>query len=107
MRQRSMALDPGRSCGISFCRNQNRSSSQSPYFPFLYAWNDFFNPLIYLQSQDNWTISLGLQMFNAIYRNNDAFLLAASVVTLIPIVILFFVAQRYFIQGVVVSGIKG
>jgi multiple sugar transport system permease protein len=76
-------------------------------FSILYAWNDFFNPLIYLQSQKNWTISLGLQMFNAIYRNNDAFLLAASVVTLIPIVILFFVAQRYFIQGVVVSGIKG
>jgi multiple sugar transport system permease protein len=76
-------------------------------FSILYAWNDFFNPLIYLQSQDNWTISLGLQMFNAIYRNNDAFLLAASVVTLIPIIILYFVAQRYFIQGVVVSGIKG
>jgi len=73
----------------------------------LYAWNDFFNPLIYLQSESNWTISLGLQMFNAIYRNNDAFLLAASVVTLIPVIILFFVAQRYFIQGVVVSGIKG
>jgi multiple sugar transport system permease protein len=76
-------------------------------FSILYAWNDFFNPLIYLQSQNNWTISLGLQMFNAIYRNNDAFLLAASVVTLLPIIILFFVAQRYFIQGVVVSGIKG
>lgn len=76
-------------------------------FSVLYAWNDFFNPLIYLQSESNWTISLGLQMFNAIYRNNDAFLLAASVVTLIPVIILFFVAQRYFIQGVVVSGIKG
>lgn len=76
-------------------------------FSILYAWNDFFNPLIYLQSEKNWTISLGLQMFNAIYRNNDVYLLAASVVTLIPIVILYFVAQRYFIQGVVVSGIKG
>lgn len=76
-------------------------------FSILYAWNDFFNPLIYLQSEKNWTISLGLQMFNAIYRNNDALLMAASVVMLIPVVILFFVAQRYFIQGVVVSGIKG
>ncbi len=76
-------------------------------FSILYAWNDFFNPLIYLQSEKNWTISLGLQMFNAIYRNNDAYLLAASVVTLIPIVILYFIAQRYFIQGVVVSGVKG
>ena len=76
-------------------------------FSVLYAWNDFFNPLIYLQSEKNWTISLGLQMFNAIYRNNDIYLMAASVVTLIPIIVLFFVAQRYFIQGVVVSGIKG
>ncbi len=76
-------------------------------FSILYAWNDFFYPLIYLQSEKNWTISLGLQMFNAIYRNNDALLLAASVVTLIPVVILFFVAQKYFIQGTVVSGIKG
>lgn len=76
-------------------------------FSILYAWNDFFNPLIYLQSEKNWTISLGLQMFNAIYRNNDALLMAASVVMLIPVVLLFFVAQRYFIQGVVVSGIKG
>jgi multiple sugar transport system permease protein len=76
-------------------------------FSILYAWNDFFGPLIYLQSEKNWTISLGLQMFNAIYRNNDAFLLAASVVTLVPVIILYFVAQRYFIQGVVVSGIKG
>lgn len=76
-------------------------------FSILYAWNDFFGPLIYLQSEKNWTISLGLQMFNAIYRNNDALLLAASVVTLVPVVILFFVAQKYFIQGTVVSGIKG
>jgi len=76
-------------------------------FSILYAWNDFFAPLIYLQSEKNWTISLGLQMFNAIYRNNDAFLLAASVVTLLPVIILYFVAQRYFIQGVVVSGVKG
>ncbi len=76
-------------------------------FSILYAWNDFFGPLIYLQSEKNWTISLGLQMFNAIYRNNDAYLLAASVVTLIPVIILYFIAQRYFIQGVVVSGIKG
>ncbi len=76
-------------------------------FSILYAWNDFFGPLIYLQSEKNWTISLGLQMFNAIYRNNDALLMAASVMTLVPVVILFFIAQRYFIQGVVVSGIKG
>lgn len=76
-------------------------------FSILYAWNDFFAPLIYLQSEKNWTITLGLQMFNAIYRNNDALLMAASVVTLIPVIVLFFIAQRYFIQGVVVTGVKG
>jgi multiple sugar transport system permease protein len=76
-------------------------------FSVLYAWNDFYAPLIYLQSESNWTIALGLQSFNAIYTKQGHLLMAASALMLIPPVLLFFFAQRLFIQGVVVSGIKG
>ncbi len=76
-------------------------------FSVLYAWNDFYAPLIYLQSESNWTIALGLQSFNAIYTKQSHLLMAASALMLIPPVLLFFFAQRLFIQGVVVSGIKG
>jgi len=76
-------------------------------FSILYAWNDFYAPLIYLQSQDHWTIALGLQSFNAVYSKQGHLLMAASTLMLIPPVLLFFFAQKLFIQGVVVSGIKG
>jgi multiple sugar transport system permease protein len=76
-------------------------------FSMLYAWNDFYAPLIYLQSQDHWTVALGLQAFNALYSNQGNLLMAATLLMIIPPVVIFFVAQRLFIQGVVVSGIKG
>ncbi|MCK5793372.1 MAG: carbohydrate ABC transporter permease [Anaerolineales bacterium] len=76
-------------------------------FHFLYHWNDFFEPLIYLHSQENWTMAIGLQTFSALYSVNTHLIMAASVIMVIPPVILFFLAQRVFMQGVVVSGIKG
>jgi multiple sugar transport system permease protein len=76
-------------------------------FHSLWVWNDFFYPLIYLQSDSKWTVSLGLQQFNAVYSRNLPGLMAASTVTLIPTVLIFFFAQSLFIQGVVISGIKG
>jgi len=76
-------------------------------FHFLYAWNDFFGPLIYLQTQDKWTISLGLQSFQGLYTRNIANMMAAATFTMLPCLILFFVAQKLFIQGVVISGVKG
>jgi len=76
-------------------------------FHSLWAWNDFYYPLIYLQSKDKFTVSLGLQQFNSVYSRNLPGLMAASTVTMLPTVIIFFFAQRLFIQGVVVSGIKG
>jgi multiple sugar transport system permease protein len=76
-------------------------------FHSLWAWNEFFLPLIYLQSPDKWTVSLGLQSFNALYSNNLNLLMAASTVALLPPVLVFFFAQRLFIQGVVISGVKG
>jgi ABC-type glycerol-3-phosphate transport system permease component len=76
-------------------------------FTVLYAWNDFYAPLIYLQSQDHWTVALGLQSFNALYSNQGNLLMAASVLMVLPPILIFFFAQRLFIQGVVISGIKG
>jgi multiple sugar transport system permease protein len=76
-------------------------------FSILYAWNDFYAPLIYLQSPEHWTVAVGLQSFNALYTNQGNLLMAASMLALILPILLFFFAQRLFIQGVVVSGIKG
>jgi len=76
-------------------------------FHVLWAWNDFFNPLIYLKSQENWTVALGLQSFNALYTKNMHLLMAASTVVMLPSILIFFFAQRLFIQGVVITGIKG
>jgi len=76
-------------------------------FHSLWAWNDFFYPLIYLQSRDKWTVALGLQSFQALYSRNLAPLMAASTVAMLPCILIFFFAQRLFIQGVVISGIKG
>jgi len=76
-------------------------------FSVIYAWNDFYAPLIYLQSQDHWTLALGLQSFNAVYTNMGNLLMAASTLMVIPPILMFFFAQKLFIQGVVISGIKG
>jgi multiple sugar transport system permease protein len=76
-------------------------------FHSLWTWNDFYYPLIYLQSKDKWVVSIGLQQFNSVYSRNLPGLMAASTVALLPTVLIFFFAQRLFIQGVVITGIKG
>ena len=76
-------------------------------FSFQFHWNDFFEPLIYLQSNDHYTVSLALRFFQGSYGTLWNLLMAASNVAMLPLIILFFVAQRYFIQGVVFTGVKG
>jgi multiple sugar transport system permease protein len=76
-------------------------------FSFTYNWNDFLNPLIYLQSIEQFTISLGLRMFQTNTYVDMQSLMAMSVVALIPQLVIFFLAQRHFVQGVVLTGIKG
>jgi multiple sugar transport system permease protein len=76
-------------------------------FTFLANWNDFMAPLIYLTSPEKYTLSLGLAAFKDLYTTQWHYLMAASTATIIPVLILFFAAQRYFIQGIVMSGIKG
>ena len=76
-------------------------------FTVLYHWNDFLAPLIYLTSPGNYTISLGLASFKGLYSTDWHYLMAASSIAVLPVLVLFFLAQRYFIQGVVMSGLKG
>lgn len=76
-------------------------------FHFLYAWNDFYEPLIFLHSRENWTVAVGLQTFDALYAVNTHLIMAASVVMIIPPILIFFFSQKIFTQGVVISGIKG
>ena len=75
---------------------------------FTYNWNDFFRPLIYINSPSLRTAALSLSAFQAVYGGTPFHLLmAASLVNIIPLVVLFFTLQRYFIQGIVVTGVKG
>jgi multiple sugar transport system permease protein len=76
-------------------------------FQFLYNWNDFLEPLIYINSPDNNTVALGLAQFRDLLSSEIGYLMAASTVMVLPVVVLFFVAQRYFIRGVVLTGMKG
>jgi multiple sugar transport system permease protein len=76
-------------------------------FTAVFVWNDFMGPLIYLNSQALKTIQLGLRMFIMQYSANYALIMAASLVSLIPVTILFLTFQRFFVEGVASTGIKG
>jgi multiple sugar transport system permease protein len=75
------------------------------------SWNDFVNPLIYLQLPEKFTLAVGLNYFRTLPEvggePTQHLLMAASVMIIIPVIILFFATQRYFVQGIVLSGIKG
>lgn len=76
-------------------------------FHFFFAWNDFFGPLIYLTgARDLVPITVGLTFFNGIYASQPQLIQAASIMTLVIPLLIFFSAQRYFIQGIVVTGNK-
>lgn len=76
-------------------------------FSFLWTWSDFFGPLIYLTDERLYTISLGLVQFQGRYDTAWAQVMAASTVFTIPVLVLFFLAQKQFIEGVTLTGIKG
>lgn len=76
-------------------------------FQFVGVWNDFLGPLIYITHQDDYTLPLGLAFFRDIYNTQWTFLMAASVLALLPCIVIFFLAQRAFTEGVVVTGQKG
>lgn len=76
-------------------------------FTFLGHWNDFFNPLIYLNTTEKYTLALGINLFRSYQTTQWNLLMAASVMVTAPCVLLYAVAQRYFIQGIVFTGLKG
>ncbi len=75
-------------------------------FVFNGTWNEFLLPLIYLQSSNLFTLALGLRMFQGEASTSWNLLMAASLLSMLPVIILFFATQRYFIQGVVFTGVK-
>lgn len=76
-------------------------------FSFMWTWNDFQGPLIYLRSLDKFTLALGLTCFLHMYGTWWHYLMVATVVAILPCIILFVAFQKYFIQGIVITGIKG
>jgi ABC-type glycerol-3-phosphate transport system permease component len=76
-------------------------------FAFIYNWNDFLRPLIYLTSMEKMTIAVGLRMFQGYHYTEMHLMMAASTVALIPVIVAFFIAQKYFIQGIALTGMKG
>lgn len=75
-------------------------------FQFIGSWNDFFGPLLYLNNPMKYTIAYGLQQFMSSYGGRWAELMAASVVFTLPIIIIFFLAQKTFVQGIATTGGK-
>jgi len=76
-------------------------------FQFMGAWNDFFGPLVYLNEMKKYPLSLALYAFRGVYSTEWQQLMAASIVVTLPCLIIFFLAQRYFIQGITLTGMKG
>ncbi|HUN05832.1 MAG TPA: carbohydrate ABC transporter permease [Aggregatilineales bacterium] len=76
-------------------------------FTFLNAWNDLLGPIIYLRSPENFTVAAGLASFRSVQDVSWDLQLAASTAMILPVIVLFFFAQRYFVRGIVMTGIKG
>ena len=77
-------------------------------FQFMHTWNDFMGPLIYLTKQEDYTLALGLQFFQSQHGGTEwHYLMAASTLVALPIIVLFFFTQKTFIEGISMTGIKG
>ena len=76
-------------------------------FSGLGVWNDFLGPLIYLNDSRKFTLALGLAEFTGLYSSEWNLLMAAATMMLVPVLVLFFVAQRHFVEGITLTGIKG
>ena len=76
-------------------------------FQFMWSWNDLLDPLIYLRDLPSYTTTVGLAFFQGQYIGNWPLMMAGALVSLLPMIILFLIAQRYFIRGIAISGLKG
>ena len=76
-------------------------------FTFMWSWNDFINPIIYLRDVDSFTLTAGLSLFQGQYVGKWPLLMAGALVSVVPMIALFVVAQRQFVRGISMTGIKG
>lgn len=76
-------------------------------FEFMFAWKDFIRPLIYLNSQKLYTVAVALQLYSGSQQTEWSLQMAATAAVILPALLLFFFAQRYFIKGITMSGMKG
>jgi multiple sugar transport system permease protein len=77
-------------------------------FSILYTWNDYFLPLLYLsEDPSNWVTSIGLSQFRSLHQVQWNLTMAATVLVMLPVVIVFFLAQKAFVEGVTLTGVKG
>ena len=76
-------------------------------FTFMGTWNDFLGPLLYLYDMEKYTVALGLQLFSSAYGSNYGAVMAGATIMTIPSIVIFFIGQRYFMQGIVTTGLKG
>ena len=76
-------------------------------FSFLHTWNDFLGPLVYLTNDRMFTLALGLRQFQGLLNAQWHLMMAASTVVLIPVIIVFLIGQKYFIEGIALTGLKG
>jgi multiple sugar transport system permease protein len=77
-------------------------------FMFFFCWNDFYGPLLYTsENPDSWTISLGLASFRNLYQVQWNLTMAATLLAMLPVLIVFFLAQKVFVEGITLTGVKG
>jgi multiple sugar transport system permease protein len=77
-------------------------------FQFFYAWNDFFGPQVYLSTNPSgWTLALGLETFHEAHHVDWNLMMAANIMVIAPVVVIFFFAQKVFVEGVTLTGVKG
>lgn len=88
-------------------KNSKPALATLTLFIFMGVWNEFLRPMLYLNKTELWTMSLGLSKFRGNYVSMWSNLMCGAVVTVIPVIIVFMFTQRYFIEGIVASGIKG
>ena len=76
-------------------------------FTFMNTWNDFLRPLIFINSEEKWTLAMGLAQFQGTYVSQWNQMMAGALISMLPILLVYIFAQKYFVQGIVMSGIKG
>ncbi|MFL6127160.1 carbohydrate ABC transporter permease [Actinophytocola sp.] len=77
-------------------------------FQFFYAWNDYYGPLLYTsENQSSWTLSIALSQFKHLHHVEWNLVMAATLIVMAPVIIVFFLAQKAFVQGVTLTGVKG